>query len=152
MKKNPILSAAGQGPKQYGKTRRGSWSQHPSSCTISPKQRAGEKPTQRHISKTAQVRLCLSHRALCQSKADHLRTWCCNGADVPSWTSGQKRSTVQKPEKRKVCSKTDAPSTECSLAQWASDSDFSALAHSVMQVFSLLPMVTPPPAPWKEKC
>lgn len=83
---------------------------------------------QRHQS-AAQVGLSLLLRATRQSKADHVRTWCCNGADVPSWTSGRKGSTVQKREKRKACSKTYAPSTECNLTPCASDSDFSTLAQ-----------------------
>lgn len=141
-KKSPILTAAGLSPNQYSKTRRGgSWPQH--HCIPRTGSKGGRGCSDTSV---GQLRSgCAYYFGPC---ARAKLTTSTHGAATeptcpPSWTSG---STAQKPEKLKSCSKTYAPSTECHLNPCASDSDFSAPALSIMQVFSLLPMVPPTPS------
>lgn len=147
---NKSLSAAGLGPKQHSKPRTGHKPQHPSSCAVSPDWE--QRGKWRRNTSVGQFRSHCGYcsKALCQSKADHTRGVATELMCHPG--PQDKGSTAHKPEKQKACSKTYAPSSECNLSQRASNSDFSALALPITQVSPLLPMVTPPPAPWKDKC
>lgn len=150
MKRNPIPSVAGPGPKQYSKTRTGYWSQHLSSCTASPE---------------------LGGRWRRDASVRQLRSGCpyyfgpCARAKLTTYAHGVATEPMCRPGaqdgKEAQCRnlRNEKPAPKPTHLQpnatWPRVQATPISPHwrrSIMWIFSLLPMVTPPPAPWEEKC